>query len=313
MDKPNLIMMNKPNLIMLCGLPGSGKSTYALELAENDNTVTHSSDAIRKELGVSGGDRSQNEKVFSELHKRIKDDLRNGVNVVYDACNIHYKKRMAFLKEIDSIECCKKCVILAVSYGRCLINNIRRESCVPEDVITRMYKSWTTPYYFEGWDDISIKYGTQHYHEPVIFILDNQDFCQDNAHHSLTLGGHCAVAASYLSCAYPSRHDLIRTAMLHDCGKPFTKSFKHSNGETTDEACYYNHQNVGAHDSLFYKANSIDEKIYSSVLIQFHMHPYFWEQKGSNTEKQRSKYKKLWGEEMYDDIIALHEADLVAH
>ena len=42
--------MNKPTFTMMVGLPGSGKSTYAKELAERTNAKICSSDAIREEL-----------------------------------------------------------------------------------------------------------------------------------------------------------------------------------------------------------------------------------------------------------------------
>ena len=42
--------MNKPTLFCLCGLPASGKSTYAKELSKKENATIYSSDAIREEL-----------------------------------------------------------------------------------------------------------------------------------------------------------------------------------------------------------------------------------------------------------------------
>ena len=43
--------MNKPTLWIMCGLNGSGKSTFATQIFnENPNTVIVSSDAIREEL-----------------------------------------------------------------------------------------------------------------------------------------------------------------------------------------------------------------------------------------------------------------------
>lgn len=42
--------MNKPTFTMMVGLPGSGKSTYAKELADRTNAKLCSSDAIREEL-----------------------------------------------------------------------------------------------------------------------------------------------------------------------------------------------------------------------------------------------------------------------
>ena len=47
------------NMIMMCGLPGSGKSTYAEKL-EEEGYIIHSSDKIREELG-DVNDQSKNE------------------------------------------------------------------------------------------------------------------------------------------------------------------------------------------------------------------------------------------------------------
>ena len=57
--------MNKPTLYIMCGLSGSGKSTIATQIAnENPNTVIVSSDAIREELTGNENDQSKNEDVF---------------------------------------------------------------------------------------------------------------------------------------------------------------------------------------------------------------------------------------------------------
>ena len=42
--------MSKPTFTMMAGLVGSGKSTYAKQLAEETNAIICSSDAIREEL-----------------------------------------------------------------------------------------------------------------------------------------------------------------------------------------------------------------------------------------------------------------------
>lgn len=43
-------MHNKPELIVMCGLSGSGKSTIAKELAVKYDAAIVSSDAIREEI-----------------------------------------------------------------------------------------------------------------------------------------------------------------------------------------------------------------------------------------------------------------------
>ena len=54
--------MNKPTLYIMCGLSGSGKSTIATQIAnENPNTVIVSSDEIREELTGNYEDQEHNE------------------------------------------------------------------------------------------------------------------------------------------------------------------------------------------------------------------------------------------------------------
>lgn len=50
------------------------------------------------------------------------------------------------------------------------------------------------------------------------------------------------------------------------------------------------------------------------ILVNLHMQPYNWEHQSEEIEqKLRGKYRKLWGEEIYQYVIMLHEADKAAH
>ena len=298
------------NFIMLVGLPGSGKSTYAKELADEYNAVICSSDEIRKELFDNENVQDKNDEVFRLLHKRIKDNLMNRKSVIYDATNINSKRRRVFLSELKNILCFKRCIIMATPFEMCLENNLKRDRTVPLTAIEKMYMNWNTPYWFEGWDDIDIRYlgNKQHwssYYNIDHFIKSHMNYNQDNPHHTMTLGEHCKAVGERL------KYDitLYYAGLLHDCGKPFTKSFVNFKGEETDIAHYYQHHCVGAYDSLFFKYSNLDV----SILINLHMMPYFWEKDTNNGEKTRQKYKKLWGDELYNDVMLLHEADRKAH
>lgn len=300
-----------PYFVMMVGLPGSGKSTYAKELADKISAVVCSSDAIRQELCGDKNLQDKNEDVFRVLHRRIKEYLRKGTNVIYDATNINSKRRRAFLSELRNISCIKECVIMAVPFNECCEQNNSRDRVVPYEVISRMYKNWNTPYWFEGWDKIMIKFKDNFEVGDVIGIwLNNHDsYKQDNPHHSMSLGQHCRLVGDILL-----GNKLLECAgYLHDCGKPFTKSFINSKGETTDIAHYYQHHCVGAYDSLFYLYPSSAEKLDVSILINLHMMPYFWEKDKENGEKIRLKYQKLWGDSLFNNVMMLHNADKKAH
>lgn len=303
-----------PKLFVLCGLPASGKSTYAKELAEKYNANIHASDSIREELSGDINNQNINDLVFKTLHRRIKEDLANGKSCIMDATNINYKRRMAFLQELNKIPCEKICILMATPYEECLKNNANRDRKVPEEVIERMYRHFDVPYWYEGWDDVWVKYSPHSqdsFGYACYFVSNTKTYNQDNKHHRLSLGEHSEETWKYVS---EHRGDtdnnsiaLRIASVLHDNGKIFTKTFKNSKSEITEQAHYYNHERVGSYNSLFYKMICSPLKV--AVFIRWHMQPYFIQ----DNEKAHQKYKKLWGEDLYNDIMLLHEADKNAH
>lgn len=306
--------MNEPTFIMMIGLPCSGKTYKAKELAEQYNATIFSSDSLREELFGDVNEQSRNQELFAELHKRIKDYLREGKSAIYDATNISYKRRMAFLSELKNIPCKKICLLMATPYEECLNRNAERERKVPEGVIKRMYMNITIPYWYEGWNDIQIEYSQRYNKFPIRVINEYINFNQENVHHKLTLGEHLRDTLVNIQDEIGTETDehsvIMRiSAVLHDCSKPFCKSFLNNRGEQTPNAHYYSHQYCSSYESLFYKymVNPLEV----SIRVMWHMQPYFWER--DNNERLHNKYRKLWGEELYQDIMRLHEADKVAH
>ena len=90
--------MNIPKLILLVGIPGAGKTTYAKNYIEqNANTLHLSSDAIRKELYGDEAAQGNPSDVFSLMQKRAIEALNNGQNVIYDATNTTRKDRASII------------------------------------------------------------------------------------------------------------------------------------------------------------------------------------------------------------------------
>lgn len=256
--------------------------------------------------------------MFIELHKRIKTALKVGNNVIYDACNLSSKRRIAFLQELKRIPCRKECIIAATPYEQCLRNNASRDRCVPDYVIERMYKSFDTPYHYEGFDRVSIEYWKGSCNGsllPMSWALDYKNYNQDNPHHESTLGVHCMKAMYWLYDSEWFNHasigTIINAALIHDCGKPFCKTFKNGKGEITNIAHYYGHEHVGAYDSLFFTYVAGISSLFVSAIISNHMKPYVWER--DNNEKMYNKYLKLWGDYFMQCVMILHEADKAAH
>ena len=305
----------KPVLVMMCGLAGSGKSTLAHSMAEEINATVISSDALREEMFGDITDQTHNSEVFNELHRRTKEYLISGRNVIYDACDISSKRRIGFLQQIGNIPCQKECTIMATPYNQCIKNNKNRDRIVPEYVIERMYKQWHTPYWFEGWDNIEVHLSETPSNYAIYWPLDYLEYNQDNPHHNLSLGKHCMQAKYYLfetgDVCDNWFSTVVNAAAIHDCGKPFTKTFKNSKCELTDVAHYYGHEHVGAYDSLLFKYDAGISQLDVSILVDLHMMPYAWEKENNN--RLRNKYMKLWGNDLYHCVMILHEADKAAH
>ncbi len=77
------------HVILLMGLPGTGKSSLAHELASRFPYSILSSDEIRHvEYSNPSYSKEETNSVFYMLHQRLEDSLRNGDSVIIDATNL---------------------------------------------------------------------------------------------------------------------------------------------------------------------------------------------------------------------------------
>ena len=87
--KRRLARPEAPFLVVLCGLPGTGKSHFARELSRRTPFLSLGSDRLRKTL-VSRPtyDREEHLRVFVAAHRLLEDLLRDGWRVIFDATNL---------------------------------------------------------------------------------------------------------------------------------------------------------------------------------------------------------------------------------
>src|SRR5215218_9852137 len=74
--------MSKARLILTCGLPGSGKTILARQLAADRGAVRLTQDEWLWALGSTPWDESTREKVDHELWRLAQEILRLGLSVV---------------------------------------------------------------------------------------------------------------------------------------------------------------------------------------------------------------------------------------
>ena len=292
--------MNRPKLIILCGIPGSGKSTYAKTYMERNYNMIHlSSDEIRKELYGDENIQGNPGEVFTLMQKRAIEALNNGNDVIYDATNITRKDRAGIIgicPKFAKIEC----HIIWAPIEVCIQRDAERDRTVGKEVIDRMLKRFQAPYYDEGIDDIMVilpdDFNKMQYTNTFLKLME---VSHDNPHHTLNIFDHCLEANKYIvkkTGEYSS--NIGFAAIFHDIGKPYVKAFVDSKGNPCEHAHYYQHQCVGAWMS--YGSEYATPHI--AWLISTHMDPFL-----------NTKYYKNLPTYLKKDIDLLHEADLAAH
>lgn len=139
------------NLYIVCGIPGTGKSTYIQAMFPETKVV--SSDIIRRQyfqsLRVAHDEESReknNDLVFALYHTEIRSTLDYGRSVVADATNLTVTSR-AQLRAIASSRDADAILILFTNVIQAMKRNRERDadSVVPEAVMTKMIqKYWAT-------------------------------------------------------------------------------------------------------------------------------------------------------------------------
>lgn len=293
--------MNRPTLVILVGIPGSGKTTYAENyIPDYPKEAVHlSSDSIRAELYGNESLQGNPAEVFSLMQNRAIEALNNGHDVLYDATNITRKDRASIIgvcPKFAKIEC----HIIWAPIEECIKRDASRDRTVGKEVIDRMLKRFQAPYYDEGIDVIKIiKPDNFDEGQYISSCYEAMNIPHDNPHHTLNIQDHCDEARWYIERHYPERvAELAYAAWLHDIGKPYVKAFVDSKGHPCDTAHYYQHQCLSSWMS--YGFNRITPHL--AWLISAHMEPFF-----------DSKYYRNLPPYLKNDIDILHKADLEAH
>ena len=145
--------MSKNVLIVMCGLPASGKSTYTNWLTESGVFCAVCPDGIRGELYGDENIQGDGKQVFAIAHARLKDLGKGKNNVVFDATNTNKKRRKELVKEMRPYFDVIILKWFSTPIDICLKRNAERERQVPEEVIRRMNQNFfNKPTLDEGFD-----------------------------------------------------------------------------------------------------------------------------------------------------------------
>jgi predicted kinase len=127
-------------VVLMSGLPGAGKSTWARENLEMPEI---SLDQIRAEMEVRPED-SQGV-VIDAARERAREYLRKAQPFAWNATNLTRELRGRLIDLFALYNPRIRIVYVEASYRRLFQQNRGREAAVPEAVVDRMVRNWEVP------------------------------------------------------------------------------------------------------------------------------------------------------------------------
>lgn len=141
----------RPKVILLIGLPGSGKSTYA----KQQGWPVLASDDVRKLLLDDARDQSANRAIFALLRRLLRMRLELGRPLTcVDATSLTPSERRPYIKTAQMYGADVEAVFLDTALALCKQRNRSRERTVPEDVMDRFATKLRAPSREEGFSEI---------------------------------------------------------------------------------------------------------------------------------------------------------------
>jgi predicted kinase len=144
---------NAPRIILLVGLPGSGKSTWAAR----QGITPLSSDLMRLLLSGNEANQSIHKQVFRTIRYLLRERIRLGCRETYiDATNLTPWERKPYADIARRYGCRLEAVWFNIPVETCKRRNRKRGRVVPDEVLDAMAGRFVRPSRAEGFTRIRI-------------------------------------------------------------------------------------------------------------------------------------------------------------
>jgi predicted kinase len=143
----------RSRIVVLVGLPGSGKSTWAQQAGGG----ILSSDAIRELISDDPTNQKIHARTFAVLRHLLRERLELRRPVTYiDATNLTPYERRPYVTLANLYDCEIEAVFFDVPVDECQRRNRMRHRIVPDDVIGEMARRLVPPTTAEGFNRVIV-------------------------------------------------------------------------------------------------------------------------------------------------------------
>ena len=150
---PNATSSEPQRIVVLVGLPGSGKSTYL----ERMGITPLSSDAIRHLLADDATNQTIHARVFSAMRYLLRQRLAIGRRVTYvDATHLTPEERAPYIRIARWYNSEVEALFFDVPLEVCMDRNRARSRVVPEEAMRAMAAKLVPPAVEEGFSRVTV-------------------------------------------------------------------------------------------------------------------------------------------------------------
>ena len=132
-------------MICLAGMPGSGKTTWALEfLKRHPDYLYFSPDAYYEHINGDDRKREHPFEIWMAMFRDIHTAEMNGDNVLIDSDNLSYAQRNQWVEWFPDFDA-RFLLYLEESFDTCMDRVSKRKRTIPELVMREKWYKWENP------------------------------------------------------------------------------------------------------------------------------------------------------------------------